>query len=130
VKRLRILGWAVLIIVAVAFAIDFAIKSSSRASPANSVSLRQSFLGLYQGDLGFWLTGDSVSTPVTDWSFTDAAQTVLVETRTWYLILTLYVPSLPEMTRGCICFRNISLQHLGSQISGTVSLKRGSGIGW
>jgi hypothetical protein len=86
VKRLRILGWAVLIIVAVALAIDFAIKSSSRASPANSVSLRQSFQGLYRGDLGFWLTGDSVSTRVTDWSFTDAAQTVLVETRTWYLI--------------------------------------------
>jgi hypothetical protein len=85
-KRLRILGLAILIIVAVAFAIDFAIKSSSRASPANSVSLLQSFLGLYRGDVGFWVTGVSVSTPVTDWSFTDVAQTVLVETRTWYLI--------------------------------------------
>ena len=85
-KRLRILGLAILIIVAVAFAIDIAIKSSSRASPANSVSLGQSFLGLYRGDLGFWVTGDYVSTPVADWSLTDAAQTVLVETRTWYLI--------------------------------------------
>ena len=85
-KKLKTLGLAILIIAAVAFAVDFAIKSSSRASPANSVSLRQGFLGLYRGDLGFWLTGDSVSTPVTDWSFTDAAQTVLVETRTWYLI--------------------------------------------
>ena len=85
-KRLRIFGLAILIIAAGAFAIDYAIKSSSRASPANSVSLRQGFLGLYRGDLGFWVTGESVATPVTDWSFTDAAQTVLVETRTWYLV--------------------------------------------
>lgn len=85
-KKLRTLVLAILIIVAVGFAIDLAIKSSSRASPTNSVSLRQSLQGLYRGDLGFWVTGDSVSTPVTDWSFTDAAQTVLVETRTWYLI--------------------------------------------
>src|SRR5579872_6552238 len=85
-KKLKILGLAILVIVAVAFAIDLAVRSSSRASSPNSVSLRQSFLGLYRGDLGFWVTGDSISTPVTDWSFTDAAQTVLVETRTWYLI--------------------------------------------
>jgi hypothetical protein len=106
VKKLRILGLAILVIVAVAFAIDFAIKSSSRASPSNSVSLRQSFLGLYRGDLGFWVTGDSISTPVTDWSFTDAAQTVLVETRTWYLI--------PHFVRAFIA-RNDSRLHFGSR---------------
>ena len=129
-KRLRILGLAILIIVAVAFAIDIAIKSSSRASPANSVSLGQSFLGLYRGDLGFWVTGDYVSTPVADWSLTDAAQTVLVETRTWYLI--------PHFVRTFIA-RNDSQVYLfseyfapapGQQIFGTISLRPGSGIAW
>jgi hypothetical protein len=43
-------------------------------------------VGLYRGDLGFWLTGDPVTTPVTDWSFTDAVPTVQIETRTWYFI--------------------------------------------
>lgn len=105
-KKLRILGLASLVIVAVAFAIDFAIKSSSRASPPNSVSLRQSVLGLYRGDLGFWVTGDSISTPVTDWSFTDAAQTILVETRTWYLI--------PHLVRTFIA-RNDSQLYLFSE---------------
>jgi len=33
---------------------------------------------------GLWLTGEVVTTPVTDWSFTDQYQTVLVQTRAWY----------------------------------------------
>jgi F420H(2)-dependent quinone reductase len=33
---------------------------------------------------GLWLTGDLVTEPVTDWSFTDRTPTILVETRTWY----------------------------------------------
>jgi hypothetical protein len=86
VKRSKRLGLVILTIVVFAFAVDFAIKSSSRAIPPNSVSLRQSFVGLYRGDLGFWLTGDPVTTPVTDWSFTDAVPTVQIETRTWYFI--------------------------------------------
>lgn len=80
---------AVLIIlgaVVLGFALDFAIKSSSRAIPPGAVSLRQTFVGLYRGDLGLWLTGDPVTTPVTDWSFTDAVPTVLIQTRTWYFI--------------------------------------------
>ena len=85
-SRLKHAGLAILIIAAIAFAIDFGIKSSSRSVPANAISLRQSLTGLYKGDLGFWLTGDSVTTPVTDWSFTDAAETIQVETHTWYLI--------------------------------------------
>ena len=35
---------------------------------------------------GLWLRGDVVTTPVTDWSFTDKIQTVKVQTRTWYLL--------------------------------------------
>src|ERR1035441_451779 len=35
---------------------------------------------------GLWLKGDLVTTPVTDWSFTDKIQTVKVQTRTWYLL--------------------------------------------
>jgi hypothetical protein len=33
---------------------------------------------------GLWLTGEVVSTPVTDWSFSDKYQTVFVQTRSWY----------------------------------------------
>jgi len=34
---------------------------------------------------GLWLKGNLVTTPVTDWSFTDQVSTVEVQTRTWYL---------------------------------------------
>jgi hypothetical protein len=35
---------------------------------------------------GLWLKGDLVTTPVTDWSFTDDVETVNVQTNTWYLL--------------------------------------------
>jgi hypothetical protein len=35
---------------------------------------------------GLWLKGDLVTTPVTDWSFTDDIETVNVQTNTWYLL--------------------------------------------
>lgn len=35
---------------------------------------------------GLWLTGNVVTTPVTDWSFTDQVSSVEVQTRTWYLL--------------------------------------------
>jgi len=35
---------------------------------------------------GLWLKGELVTAPVSDWSFTDAYQTVKVQTRTWYLL--------------------------------------------
>jgi hypothetical protein len=33
---------------------------------------------------GLWLAGETVATPVTDWSFTDGYQTIYVQTRSWY----------------------------------------------
>jgi hypothetical protein len=84
VKTSKRVGLVILILVPAAFVVDFAIKRSSRA--ANSSGLRQSLVALYRGDVGFWLMGGSVTTPVSDWSFTDADQTVLVETRTPYLV--------------------------------------------
>ena len=54
---------------------------------------------------GLWLSGEVVAEPITDWSFTDGAREIFVETRTWYGIPhsvttvvvahdgTLYVPS-------------------------------------
>ncbi len=33
---------------------------------------------------GLWLTGELVTKPVTDWSFTDKYPTILVQTRAWY----------------------------------------------
>lgn len=35
---------------------------------------------------GLWLTGELVTTPVTDWSFTDRHVNILVQTRSWYLL--------------------------------------------
>ncbi len=35
---------------------------------------------------GLWLKGELVTTPVTDWSFTDQFEEINVETRTWYFI--------------------------------------------
>ena len=36
------------------------------------------------GSPGLWLTGELVTTPVTDWSFTETIEEIFVETRTWY----------------------------------------------
>jgi len=33
---------------------------------------------------GLWLKGNVVTTPVTDWSFTDAVPTIKVQTQSWY----------------------------------------------
>ena len=33
---------------------------------------------------GLWLTGNLVTTPVADWSFTDKYPTIKLQTRTWY----------------------------------------------
>ncbi len=38
------------------------------------------------GSPGLWVTGELVTTPVTDWSFTEDVEEVFVETRTWYYI--------------------------------------------
>ena len=82
----RIVGWAILIVIVVVIALNFAITRSSTSVPADSNSLRNAVVGLYRGDLGFRLTGDVVKTPVTDWSFTDSIPTIQIETRTWYLL--------------------------------------------
>ena len=33
---------------------------------------------------GLWLTGELVTAPVSDWSFTDRYQNIAVQTRSWY----------------------------------------------
>lgn len=35
---------------------------------------------------GLWLRGNLVTTPVTDWSFTDKIPTIKLQTHTWYLL--------------------------------------------
>jgi hypothetical protein len=85
-KRSRIAGVVILIAAVVLLGLNFAITRSSPSLPANYNSLRNNVVRLYRGDLGFWLTGDPVTTPVTDWSFTDEIPTVQIETRTWYLL--------------------------------------------
>jgi hypothetical protein len=48
------------------------------------VVLRITGLPPHDGIPGLWLKGDLVTTPVTDWSFTDHIETVKVQTNTWY----------------------------------------------
>lgn len=72
-KRSRIVGLVILVIVVVALALNYS-------------GLRRAFVGLNRGDFGLWLTGDLVTSPLTDWSFTDAILTIQIETRTPYLI--------------------------------------------
>lgn len=85
-KRSRIAGLVVLIVALVLLGLNFAITRSSPSLPANYNSLPNNLVRLYRGDVGFWLTGEVVKTPVPDWSFTDAISTVQIETRTWYLL--------------------------------------------
>ena len=35
---------------------------------------------------GLWIKGELVTTPITDWFFTDQFEVIYLETRTWYLI--------------------------------------------
>ena len=35
---------------------------------------------------GLWLRGDLVTTPVSDWSFTDQYPNIYIQTRSWYLL--------------------------------------------
>ena len=35
---------------------------------------------------GLWLKGNLVTTPVTDWSFTDQVPTIKIQTQSWYLL--------------------------------------------
>lgn len=50
------------------------------------VVLRITGLNPHDRTPGLWLTGSLVTTPVTDWSFTDKVPTIKVQTRTWYLL--------------------------------------------
>jgi F420H(2)-dependent quinone reductase len=48
------------------------------------VALRVVGLDPHERRPGLWLTGQSITTPVTDWSFSDQFQTIYVQTRAWY----------------------------------------------
>jgi hypothetical protein len=82
----KITGLLILIVAVLGFALNFAISRASPSVPANYNNLRNSLVRMYHGDLGFRLSGDLVTTPVTDWSFIDGIQNIQVETRTWYLL--------------------------------------------
>jgi hypothetical protein len=48
------------------------------------VVLRITGFGPHGRTPGLWLNGELVTTPVTDWSFTDKIQNVQLQTNTWY----------------------------------------------
>jgi hypothetical protein len=49
-------------------------------------ALRITGFGPHDRTPGLWLKGNVVTTPVPDWSFTDAIPTVQIETQSWYLL--------------------------------------------
>jgi hypothetical protein len=85
-KRIKITGWVIVAIILLLAVLNFTIATASPAAFANSVNLRNSFVGLFHGDLGFWLKGDLVTARISDWSFADTIENVQIETRTWYLL--------------------------------------------
>lgn len=42
--------------------------------------------GPHDGIPGLWIKGNLVTTPVTDWSFTETVPVVQLQTQTWYLL--------------------------------------------
>ena len=84
-NKSRIAGLVILIIVAL-LGLNFAISRASPSVPASFNNLPGNLMRLYRGDLGFWIRGEVVKTPITDWSFTDAVPTVQIQTRTSYLL--------------------------------------------
>jgi hypothetical protein len=50
------------------------------------VVLRVTGLNPHDGIPGLWLTGDLVTTPVTDWSFTDKVSTIKLQTQGRFLL--------------------------------------------
>ena len=50
------------------------------------VVLRITGLDPHDRTPGLWLTGDLVTTPVADWTFTDDVPNIKLQTQTWYLL--------------------------------------------
>lgn len=50
------------------------------------IVLRISGFGPHARTPGLWLKGNVVTTPVTDWSFTDKIPVVQLQTETWYML--------------------------------------------
>lgn len=82
-KRWKIAALIVLVLVIGLFALNFVIV---RASPSAPSTLASALVRMRRGEIGFWLTGDVVKTPVADWSFVDSIRNIQVQTHTPYLL--------------------------------------------
>jgi hypothetical protein len=85
-KRWGIAGLIILVLAVVLFALNFAIIRSSPSLPGSYNNLASALVRMRRGEIGFWLTGDVVRTPVTDWSFTDSIPNIQIQTHTPYLL--------------------------------------------
>jgi hypothetical protein len=85
-RRWRIAGLITVVLAVVLFALNLAIVRSSPSLPSGYNNLLTNLVRMYHGEIGFWLTGDVVRTPVTDWSFTDSIPNIQIQTHTWYLL--------------------------------------------
>lgn len=85
-KRWRITGLITLVLAVALFGLNFAIVRSSPSLPGGTNNLLTNLVRMYHGEIGFWITGNVVRTPVTDWSFTDSIPNIQIQTHTWYLL--------------------------------------------
>jgi len=82
-KRWKIAGLIVVVLAVGLFALNFVIV---RASPSAPSTLASALVRMRRGEIGFWLAGDIVKTPVTDWSFVDGIRNIQIQTHTPYLL--------------------------------------------
>src|SRR5579872_973371 len=85
-KRWKIAGLIVLALAVFLFALNFAIMRSSPSLPGGYNNLLTNLVRMHRGEIGFWLTGVVVRTPVTDWSFIDSIRNIQVQTHTPYIV--------------------------------------------
>jgi hypothetical protein len=52
----------------------------------SAIARRQGVVFFGLPDVRFWLTGQEVTTPITDWSFADPLASLRIQTQTWYQI--------------------------------------------
>src|SRR5580692_5545125 len=77
-KLVKIVGYTIIVLVAVLLLLSFTGFEPKGCPPTDrSFSCRVP---------GLWLKGDPVTTPVTDWSFTDKIPEIKIQTQTPYLL--------------------------------------------
>ena len=75
-KRWKIARLIVLVLAGVLFALKLRDRARFASLPGGSNTLASNLVRMGHGEIGFWLTGNVVRTPVTDWSFIDSVPNI------------------------------------------------------